>query len=177
LLEPGRTAAPAEPALRAESGGDFFTAAWDAFSKWSVANTRFPLARGRDHERVIQRLLDALAECPPIWHGGAMVPQAALIPLAVEAIMADESTRFTSIHYATKCVRNQLDRWAKEGMKAAAGPGKTVETQTKAMTAARKQAEEAGEARARKLQAEIDRRKAAGLPVTGMADILRTVSV
>jgi len=110
------TAPPAPPSPAVEDGQDF-AMAWNALSRWSEVATRFPIPLGHNHERSVRKLIASIVDQPPIIHGDQQVPQAKLIPLAVERLMSDENAKYKSPAYACKCIQNLLDEWAKQGMR------------------------------------------------------------
>jgi hypothetical protein len=113
---------PLNPPKGENSGNrDVFIKAWDAFSKWSVARTKFPLGLGHNQERHIQKLIAGLEGQPPIIQGGRQIAQELLIPLAVQ-FHIDAGTQWKSIQYACGCVRSKLDEWAKEPPAESNGP-------------------------------------------------------
>lgn len=96
-----------------------FRAAWDAIERWCRIATRYPLRQGINLERDIWQLLDALDDQPPILHGNSHVAQRMLIPLAVDALIA-EKVQYkggTSLKYPCRCIQNKLDEWAKAGVR------------------------------------------------------------
>jgi hypothetical protein len=93
-----------------------FRAAWEAFDRWSLSATKYPLRLAVGEERHVWKLIKALNGQPPIIHGGAPVPQCLLIPKAADVLMA-KSVDFRKLPWACKCVLNLLDEWAKTGMK------------------------------------------------------------
>lgn len=110
-----------------------FNLAWEAFSRWQNVSEGYPLPIGRDHERRVIRLLNALEEQPPVLQGGQPVPQAALIPLAVDVLMK-RGVKFTSVPYATKAVMGELDKWARHGLPGEAGGGEGAKVDLEAQT-------------------------------------------
>jgi len=133
--------------------------AWNALSRWSEVATRFPIPLGHNHERKVRNLLFAVADQPPVVHGNQMVPQARLIPLAVERLMQSDAI-FTSVAYACRCVQNLLDEWAKQGMREAPakvtdnGRPNPVESAAPAYAAMRKAEQEAGHREVARILAE-----------------------
>ncbi len=105
-----------DPAEKTEDDWQEFRAAWAALEKWSIAVTRYPLRRGANLERDVWGLIAALANEPPVIHGGQQTPQRFLIPQAVEALIGENvQWKNGSLKYACRCVINKLEGWAKQG--------------------------------------------------------------
>lgn len=88
-------------------------AATAAFDQWSMISRGYSLKSHENEHSAVWRMLEVVAQSPPLLVGGRQVLRHRLVPQAVEA-MKDKP--FKTIKFACGCVRNKLEDWAQSGI-------------------------------------------------------------
>lgn len=96
-----------------------------ALSRWSNRCRRVGLVATRNEFAELDHLLGLLAQESPVVRSGAQVPRTALLPAAVDVLMA-RGVGFKHIKFALGCVRNEIDAMALEVL--APRPSEAFET-------------------------------------------------
>lgn len=108
-------------------------AAYAAFDHWSQIDRNEPLDALKDEHRPISRMLEVVAQCPPIVRGGEQVARHLLVPQVVLWLEKNRKP-FKGIRYATQVVENALDEWGRKGVPGADRSSSTSRPAAPALT-------------------------------------------
>ena len=91
-----------------------FALAWEALDRWYNVATegRLHLHNVHNEAAPVRKMLNALADIPPIPHNGEAVRAILLIPLAVDTKI-QERAEFKNTSYACGCIKSCLNEWSK----------------------------------------------------------------